>query len=824
MFRNYLTVALRNLIRQKLYSAITIGGLAVGLACVMFIVLFVRDELSYDKWLSGTENLYQLELTERVPGRPPQGFATVQYLLPQTMHEQIPEVSAFTRFSVQSTTVNADGRQFFETKFLVAEPNFFRVIRLPLLSGDPRQVLSAPESVVLSESTARKYFGSANPVGRILSVANAGCAPTDEVCRDGTIPLTVTGVFKDIPHNSQLTAAAVIPNTSAADQMSQPLKQQWLFHSDYGYVTLAPGARPQTVLDKLTPILDQAVTGPLRRFNIDLRGSQLYTVSLTPFTAVHLASSRFSNNLTPPGSSATIAGVIAIGALLMLVACFNFMNLATARATLRAREVALRKTVGARRRQLVGQFLGEAVLMAVVALVLALAMVESLLPAFDRFLERPIAFNYLADWGPLALIVVIALAAGLLSGSYPAMILANFRPASNLRTGGAGPGGSGRLRTILVVAQFAVSIGLGTAALVVFRQIDYARNLDVGFRHDNIIIVDAGRLTPTGRDSFAQLLRTHPGVLATAQSNYVAFTTNQDLDVGQLAGQPDTVTLNRLAIDPDFPRLYDIPVVAGRMLSENRGEDRLTGGPDPANEGHSVVINEAAAARFGFTPQQMVNKTILLNISHVHIVGVLRDFMFRGAREPVKPAVYIYDPKALGMISVRVRPRDLQDTLGFIDKTWRSLAANTAPQTYFLDDSFSALYRTDERQGQMFGIFVGIAIVIACLGLFGLAAFTAGRRTREIGIRKALGARMRDVTLLLLWQFSIPVLIANFIAWPVAGYYLHGWLEGFAYHITLNPFYFITVGVTALVIAWATVGMHALRVARANPVHALRHE
>jgi putative ABC transport system permease protein len=313
-------------------------------------------------------------------------------------------------------------------------------------------------------------------------------------------------------------------------------------------------------------------------------------------------------------------------------------------------------------------------------------------------------------------------------------------------------------------------------------------------------------------------------VLATAQSNYVAFTTSQDLDVGQLAGQPDTVTLNRLAIDPDFPRLYDIPVVAGRMLSENRGEDRLTGGQDAANEGHNVVINEAAAARFGFTPQQIVNKTILLNISHVHIVGVLRDFMFRGAREPVKPAVYIYDPKALGMISVRARPQDLQDTLGFIDRTWRSLAANTAPQTYFLNSSFSALYRTDERQGRMFGIFVGIALVIACLGLFGLAAFTAGRRTREIGIRKVFGARMRDVILLLLWQFSIPVLVANLIAWPAAGYYLQGWLEGFTYRITLNPLYFVTTGLTALIIAWATVGVHALRVARANPIHALHHE
>lgn len=824
MFRNYLTVALRNLIRQKLYSVITIAGLAVGLACVMFIVLFVRDELSYDKWLSGTENLYRLEITVLAPGRPPQGFATVPYLLPQAMREQIPEISGFTRFSVQGTTVTVDGRQFFD-QIVVAEPNLFRVIKLPFISGDPRQALSQPESVVLSESTARKYFGSANPVGRVLSVAKPSCAADDAACRDGTIPLTVTGVFNDIPHNSQLAAALVIPNTSAADQISQGAKQNWLTNGGYGYVTLAPGARPQTVLAKLTPILDRALAGKMRQLNINLRGSQIMPVTLTPFTAVHLASSPFSLNLTPPGSSATIEGVTAIGVLLMLVACFNFMNLATARATLRAREIALRKTVGARRRQLVAQFLGEAVLMAVVALVLALAMVEILLPTFDGFLERPIAFNYLTDCGPLALILVIAVGAGLLSGSYPAIVLSGFRPASILRASGGGRVGSGRLRTILVVAQFAVSIGLGTAALVVFRQIDYARKLDLGFRHDNVIVVDAGRLTPSGRDSFAQLLRAQPGVVATAQSNDVPFTTNQALDIGQLSGQPDSVVLNQVIIGPDFASLYDIPVISGRMFAEDRGEDRFKSGLDPGNDGRSIMVNEAAAARFGFTPEQIVGKTVIWNnAAHVQVIGVLRNSKFRGAREPVKPVVYLYDPNDLSQISVRIRPEGLKDTATFIDKTWHSLAANTAVRRFFLDDTVGALYRTDERQGRMFGIFVGIAIVIACLGLFGLAAFTAGRRTREIGIRKAFGARTRDVALLLLWQFSVPVVIANLIAWPLAGYYLRGWLDGFAYRITLSPLYFIAVGITALIIAWATVGMHALRVARANPIHALRHE
>ena len=820
MFRNYLVVALRNLIRQRLYSAITIAGLAVGLACVMFIALFVRDELSYDKWLPGTQDLYQLELTYNLPGRPPQGFATVPFPIPAAMRDEIPEVTDFTRMRPHWMTITADHRQFYDS-VQVVDPNFFRMIRLPFVSGTPAQALSQPESVVLTETTARKYFGTADPIGKILQVSKG----------EITIPLTVTGVLKDLPHNTQLAATLVFPNTSSADPTDQEEKQDWTSNNQYAWMALAQGASPQTVLQKLAPVVDRALATKLKDIGFSARGSEILIPHLTRFSDVHLASSRFALNLTPPGSWATIYGLIAIGVLLMLVACFNFMNLATARAMHRAREIALRKTVGAARRQLVVQFLGEAVLAALISVAVALSIVEILLPVFDSFLRRPITFSYGASWPLLALILVIAVAAGLLSGSYPALILSRFRPASVLHTSGSGQTGTGALRAVLVVLQFAVSIGLGIAVLVVFIQISYARQIDLGFRHDHIVVVGSGTLTASGRNNLVQLLRAHPGVLATALSGDVAFTNNSSAGDAQIPGQPDFVIVNQLNISPDFPALYGIPVVAGRELSDSHGEDTVKmdldaakGGIDPANEGHSVLINEGAAARFGFTPQQMVGKTILFNKVRVQVVGVLRDFKFRGAKEPVRPTVYYNDPRGTGMISVRVRPEGLSDTLSFIDKTWHSLAPNQAVNRYLLDDSFSRLYSSEDREGTMLGIFAGIAIVIACLGLFGLAAFTAGRRTREIGIRKAYGARTWDVALLLLWQFSVPVLIANLIAWPLAAYYLHGWLEGFAYRIALNPLYFVAVAVVALAIAWTTVGVHALRVARANPIHALRHE
>jgi putative ABC transport system permease protein len=826
MFRNYLTVALRNIVRHKLYSFINIAGLAVGLACVIFIMLFVRDELSYDKWMPDSGNLYRLEGTVLIPGRPPLAMAVIQFPLPQAMKDQIPEVTGMTRVWPEGMTLTVDGRRFFE-HVNVVDPGFFRVIKLPLISGDPSQVFRQPESIVLSETAARKYFGTADPMGKIM-VTDAACPLGHTGCTDRTVSLKVTGIMRDIPHSSQLSGDVFIPNTSLADKYRQEDKREWLEENGWGYVTLAPGTDPRTVIAKTAPILDEAMTGEFRKFGINRTGSEANRIHLTPFTQVHLTSDRWMYNMTPPGSWTTLYGVGAIGLLVMLVACFNFMNLATARAMLRAREIALRKTLGAGRGQIIAQFLGESVLTALLALVFALAIVEILLPAFDGFLQRPIAFHYLADWPLLLSVVAVAVAAGLLSGSYPALVLSGFRPASVLRTNSSGQSGSGRLRAVLVVVQFAISIGLGICAVGVLSQINFARNIALGFRHDNVLIVHGGgRITADMRESFVQTLRGNPGVLDIAGSDFSPFDNGQSTVPVQTPGQSETIGLNQIRISPNFPRFYGIRLVAGRLLSDSRSQDRMNSAlilsGNPANEGHNLLINEAAAARLGLTPQQAVGRTILYNHNHVRVVGVLADAKFAGAREPVKPTSYVYDPAAPVELAVRLRADTIPQTLNFIDKSWRAFAP-TAIERHFLDDSFGKLYQADERQGEMFGVFVGIAIFIACLGLFGLAAFTAGRRTKEIGIRKVFGARSRDVVLLLLWQFSIPVLIANAVAWPVAWYYLHDWLQGFAYRITLSPLYFVSAGLLALVIAWVTIFAHALRVARANPVHALRTE
>ena len=827
MIRNYLTIAFRNLVRHKLFSVINIAGLAIGLACVIFVILFVRDELSYDRWIPGTENLYRVELTIQGGDRPPFSMAVVPYAMPQAMRDEVPGVTGMTRFYSEGMTLISGDRQFSE-KVSVVDPGFFKLIRLPLVTGDPERVFREPDSAVLSQSAVRKYFGDADPIGRTLVTGRGDCALTDTDCKAATIALTVTGVMRDLPHNTQLIGDVFIPNTSIADRTTQDIKRNWFFENGWGFVSLAPGSDPAAVIAGMAPLLDRVVTPELRKFNVKIMGSKAYLVHLTPFTQVHLNSSQWLFNMTPAGSWTTLYGVIAIGVLILLVACINFMNLATARGMLRAREIALRKTMGANRRQLVAQFLGEAVLMAVLALILALALVEVLLPAFGKFLQRPIVFHYFSDWWLLPALIGIAAVSGLIGGSYPALVLSGFRPAVTLRANSAGQAGSGRLRNMLVVLQFAVSIGLGIAAAVVFGQISYARNIDLGFQRDNILVMGSGSMTPEKRDAFVRLLRANPGVIDVGLSNMVPFDNGQSLVTIQLPGRSEIISLNQITTDPGYPKAYGMRLIAGRYLSETRGDDRMNSAfsmdGDPLNEGRNILVNSAGAQRLGFSPQQAVGKIILFNHNHVRIVGVLSDAKVNGAREPIKPTAFVYIPKFPMQLTLRLRPDMVPQTIDFIDRNWRAFSPISAMQRSFLTDRYGKLYQVEERQGQMFGVFVLVAIFIACLGLFGLAAFTAGRRTKEIGIRKVFGARTADVVWLLLWQFSIPVLIANAIAWPVAWYYLHGWLQSFAYHIALNPLYFLGAGVIALMIAWATVFSHARRVAGANPIHALRYE
>jgi putative ABC transport system permease protein len=827
MFRNYLVTALRNIVRHKLYSFINIAGLTVGLTCAIFVILFVRDQLSYDRWLPGTENLYRLEISVNLPGKPPRQSARIPFAATQAMLDQIPEVQARTRLIRKSATILVANRQFPETVAAV-DPNFLQVIRLPLVAGDPAFVFTKPESAILSETTARKYFGDESAVGKTIMLSRQQCDGAYQNCVMQQQALVVTGVLRDLPHNTQLKADVIIPNTSAASPVTQEMRENWGYTSGWGYVRLAPGADQNAVTGKFRTVIDHLVD-PKKMGGIGGRGSDLMTPYLTSFADAHLSTDRFGG-ITPPGSWTIVYGFSAIGALILLIACFNFTNMATARAMMRAREISLRKVVGAMRWQLVSQFLGEALLMAMIALVLALALTEMLLPLFNRVLGLPIEVNYLEDWQLFLFIVGIGALAGLLSGAYPALVLSAFRPAATIRMTGTAGQGAGLTRTSLVVLQFAVSIGLGIAAAVIFAQISYTRNVDLGFRKDAVVDVNIGNIPPSTADTLARALRTSPDISDVAISDAVPFSDDHNNVSARAPGATSSEQFALVPASPDFISLYGIRLLAGRLLSEDRGADGISPAQLQGEAGPpvNVLINAAAARRLGYSPRGAIGKTLVLDARGdigVIIVGVVADIKEDGPKNLVDATIYMYrrlHPQ--GHLSIRLRDGRMQDGVAFIDRTWHTFAPSIAIQRHFLDDDYDRQFLADERQGTLFGVFVGIAIFIACLGLFGLAAFSTERRTREIGLRKTFGARTGDIVWMLLRQFSVPVLIANAIAWPVAWYYLHGWLQGFAYRITLSPLFFLGAGAIALVIAWATVFVHAWRVAGANPIHALRYE
>ena len=824
MFRNYLVTALRNFTRHKLYSFINIAGLTVGLTCAIFIILLLRDELSYDKWIPGTENLYRVEGTFTVPGQPMTMGTTATFPEPDAMVAQIPEVKAAVHLTRRQMTVTTGNRQFLDQVDVVS-PNFFQIIQLPLIVGNRTTLLAQPGSAVITQSMAKKYFGDAPAVGKMLRVGPVcefGPEPQLQgncVVRQGDV--LVTGVIRDLPHNTQMTGDVFIPTNSGADPMSPGEKQKWLDDNGYGYVVLAPEVDLPLVVKKVAALIDRSVDFE-KLAGIKIQASKVMAPRLVPFRDVHLSTDRYGG-MTPGGSWTMVYGFAAIAVLILLVACFNFTNLATARALLRAREISLRKVVGARRGQLVVQFLGESVLIATISLVLALSLTELLLPVFDRLVGAPIALHYLSDW-PLTLTLAgIAILTGLVAGTYPALILSGFRPVWALRNNSAGTGGSGLVRTSLVVVQFAVSIGLGIAALVVFTQISFAQKTDLGLNKDGIVVIRMNGVLPAASQSMVRAMAADPALKGAALSGDVPFSGNNSNDVVLLPGEQRASVIRTVGIGPDFFSIYGIKLLSGRAIS--------WGDAFRQHSAFNVVINQSLARRMGLSPDDAVGKTFFAgddgaNLSErvrATIVGVTSDFMFEGDRKLIVPTFYMFFPDA-GYISIKVPANGMPEALAAIDHIWHRFEPSLAINRNFLTADFQKQFQTDEQQGRIFGVFVGIAIFIAALGLFGLAAFSTERRTKEIGIRKSFGAKAKDIVLMLLWQFSIPVLIANLIAWPVAYYYLRYWLEGYAYRISLNPFYFVGVGAAALMIAWITVLAHATRVARANPVHALRYE
>jgi putative ABC transport system permease protein len=820
MWRNYLTVALRSLSRSKSYTAINVFGLAVGMASCILILIFVRHELSYDQWLPNADRTYQVQ-TERVAtDEPPSFLQTSFYPAAELMERDFPEIER-TAATWNSRPVVLVDRQPVYVDMLLADADLFEILELPFLRGDPRTALRDPDSLVVTETEARRFFGSGDPVGRTLTVVRQGEPAT----------LRVTAVLRDLPENSHLGLTMVGRLSPAAFPTDPDALTAWNRIPGYVYARLRPGVDPARMNASL-PAWEQRVIPRESTGSGEMSRADRWALRLTNVRDVHLG--RFQENaMTPGGDMRTILTFSIVALLILAVACVNFANLTTARASERTREVALRKVLGARRRQLIAQFVGEAVLLAAMAAVVALAAVELILPMVASLVDARLSFSYFGEGGILLPVVALTLIVGAVGGSYPAFYLSNFRPSAILRAGRAGePAGAGRLRTFLVIGQFAVSIGLMICTTVVYAQTVHARNADAGYRRDGLLVIDnlsRAQVEPVSETLVREIGRIE-GVRGVGRTEIAPAEDGRGTTHVELPGRADPVAVGAYVVDQGFFEAMEIRTIAGRGFSAGQALDDATVADDAeweslAGRGVNVVVSETGARQLGFrAPAAAVGQTLRIDSVPATIIGVAGDVQYRSARDEMEPILYFMtrnDHEAMVVRYQGVSPQELVDRVGAV---WRRLVPEVPFEAAFADERVAELYRGEQGRGQLFALFAGLAVIIGCLGLYALAAFAAERRTKEIGIRKVLGARTLDIVRLLVWQFLRPVVIANLIAWPVAWWVMRDWLNGFSERIALNPAWFVAAGVAALAIATGTIIGHALRVARTNPIHALRYE
>jgi putative ABC transport system permease protein len=830
MWRNYLTVAMRALAKNRTYAFINIFGLAIGLAATIALLLYVRYETSFDEWLPDAERVYQVQ---SIHTDPETGHVTRQQaahgVLSQALPKDFPQIELISRADGDEHIYLRGSEAVFSDVFMVEAP-FFRILQLPFLYGDPERALDAADSLVFSRSEAVRFFGTPDVVGRSVT----------RIVRGEKRELRVTGVFEDLPRNSHLDFKAV---TRISEDDIEGCS--WGCINGYVYLKLRPGASPGDIHRQL-PAWEKRAIPPVDVGGLQVSEGDSFDWRLVNVRDVHLSGVEAGSDERPTNDRRTIATFTIIALLILGIASANFVNLATARAGQRAREVALRKVLGANRRQLVMQFLGESLLLTGVAMLIALALAELALPPLSAVMNADLRLDYVGSHGVLAPLAALWLLVGLAGGLYPAFYLSRYQPGAVLKANRSStePAGTGRLRNLLVVAQFGVSIGLIVCTLVIYAQTRFVETTDPGYRRQGVF--QAGNLNRAVMVPLTETLLREaaavPGVRhAAATTIHPASGTTLNTRV-QLPGRAQPLTLGWYSVSPEFFPTLNIRLLAGRTLQRGVERDRMyipfeteeaTAAAERmlAARGVNVVINRLAARQLGFEdPVQALGKTFRVNslsdeagMLPVTVVGVVEDSRFRSMREPPEPIIF-HDGGIYRTLLVHYDAADPETVRNAVGGVWKKLAPEAPYVAEYTDSDLAELYKADRARGFGFAGFAGLAVLVACLGLFGLAAFTAERRTKEIGIRKVFGASVADIVALLAWQFSRPVVIANLVAWPVAWWLMRDWLNGFDLRIDLGPGPFVLAGLLALAIAVGTVSGHALRIARTNPIHALRYE
>lgn len=811
MLQNYLKIAFRSLINNKLYSTINIVGLAVGLAAFMLIVLFVRDQFAWESHWQDADNIYRIENTYLRPGSPERRTPNAVEPIRDVFLDTFAEIEDITRYFDTGLAIRHEG-QLVAQPALLADANFFDIFEHEFLEGSADTALLEFTNAVLSERTARRYFGEGSALGKTITIR----------ARGEYYDFKVSGIIADPVANTQILTDMIIPFNREYFVGARWFTEDWRFAVRRTFAKLKEGTDPALMAAEFPALVERHL--PKTQAGMETGRNWGVRIDMVPITDIRL----YGNDATT--NPDVLFGMLGVAFLILIIAVVNYINLSMARTAHRAREVAIRKVVGASRAQITQQFLGEAVILAFLALLLAMAVAESTLPYFNEFLMSVVSLDLVGEPAALALFVVLGIGVGLSAGSFQAVFFAALKPRDVLYSSTASDNGTSKLRSGLVIAQFTISIGLMIVTFFVNKQTEYAQSLDLGFNPDNLVVV-AG--TNNSRsDEFKAKLLDSPFIHAVGRSSDVPTEGSEDRLLIQPVKGDEKVTLDGLPTDSDFFKVYEIPLIAGRYLQpteadilRKRGEDS-TGYKSTGN----IVVNRAGIKKLGFeNPEAAIGQVVTTDLTSTvrvdaRIVGVVEDFHFDSARDAIRPGIYYHDERRRSDMSVRIDAANQDLAITAIRDAWQE----TFPESFFdyrvMADMVERQYQADNRLSDVLIAFTMLAIAISCMGLYGLASFAAERRTKEIGIRKVLGASLRDIVQLLLWQFSKPILIANLIAWPAAFYFVSDWLAGFAYRVSMDVMPFVGVGIAALLIGWFTVATRALVVARANPIKALRYE
>jgi putative ABC transport system permease protein len=800
MFKNYFKTACRNLLKNKIYSVINIGGLAIGLAACILILLFVFYEKSFDNF--HRKNIYRLNEVQKFEGMEAvQKVALSMFPMGPTMKNDFPEIQNYTRVHWENKDLfGYQDKRVFLPQVLFVDSTFLQMFDFKMISGNRETALQKPNSVLLTQTSAKKIFGSANPMGATL----VGYGGND------TIPFSVTGIMEDVPENSQIQFDGLISfNTIYRPNWMNNWGGNWLDT----YFQLAPGANPRA--------MEKKFPGYLKKYMARNDGWKNYELFLLPLKEVHANSTeigldylnfqKFDKNYT------RVFFIIAL--IVLIIACVNFMNLSTARSAERALEIGVRKTIGAERYQLAFQFIGETVLLSLVALVFAIVLVELFLPYINNLSQRHIRFPLFTQPSLLGLIVLGAILVGIISGLYPAAYLSSFRPVQVLKGNQQSQGNKSILRTFLVIGQFSTAIFLIIGTVFAVRQLNFMQSRDPGFVRNQVLTLPLDDMTYKKYDLLKKELLSSTLITAvTAAQDQLGSHLDQSGIRFKGDGPERNLTSTRLIVDPDYLRLYHIALLEGRDFSS-----------EPSANGKEYIINESLAKELlkdnaGTPLSSLIGKSFGFD-SLGFIIGIAKDFNFNSLHKRIE-TMFMFNQKEWGFntVSVKIDGAKTSEATSFVQATWKKLFPDHPFEYGFLDSHFEELYRADSQVSRIVTILAVLAIILSCLGLFGLASYSAEKRIKEIGIRKVMGASVQSIVSLLSMHFVLLVGISNLIAWPLAWVALHIWVRDYAYHISISLWVFALAGLAALLIALITVGLQAMRAALANPVKNLRTE